>query len=62
MPLNILYIAYYAVNFMKTNPIKEIQSECGVSLRDWGEGRVAPVVVFVVSRLRIAKPVSSQVI
>ena len=38
MPLKILYIAYYAVNFMKTNPIKEIQSECGVSSRDGGGG------------------------
>ena len=36
MPLKIVYIAYYAVNFMKTNPIKEIQSQCGVSLRDGG--------------------------
>ena len=61
MPLKIVYIAYYAVNFMKTNPIKEIQSQCGVSLRDGG-GRVAPVVVFVLSRLRNAKPVSSQVV
>ena len=41
MPLHILHIMQS--KFMKTNP-KEIQSECGVSLRGGGG---APVVVFV---------------
>ena len=37
MPLHILHIYEFYMKFMKTNP-KEIQSECGVSLRGGGGG------------------------